>query len=272
MRRCRHILTVSLVAVVNTVGCGGSSHRPVNPEAMLDAAAAHPVASAQTEIDIRLEAHGATSLSAPIRVSLDGPYVSGGGRRIPSFDWRLSASAFGFPVGGHVTSTGTNVFLTIYGNDYEVGTAAVARANERIGGIELQPRAWFGLARIDGEGHEGGVDCERISAQLRGQELARQLAPLTAELGLTEPPVISGRARACVGYADRVLHELEVNALAAFHAADQARLGGASSVHLDLDAVLSDVGQPQQIPVPRGPHRPIQDLFLSLNDLGIPIP
>lgn len=266
------ILAILGIAVVNAVGCGGTSHEPVNPEAMLDAAAAHPISSARTEIDLRLHAVGAASLSAPIRVSLDGPYMSGNGARIPSFDWHLSASALGFPIGGRVTSTGTNVYLTIYGDNYEVGTAAVAAANERIGGVVLHPRDWFGRARIAGVGHEGGVDCELIAAPLRGGAMARQLAPLTGELGLSQPPAVHGTARACIGYDDRVLHELEVGALLAIPAADRPRLDGASAIELQLDLVLSDVGQPQRISTPSGQYRPIRDLALTLNDLGVPIP
>jgi hypothetical protein len=240
---------------------------------MLDAAAAHPVSSAQTEIDLHLQVQGVPQLSAPLRLRLAGPYVSGGGARIPSFEWRLSASALGFPVGGRAVSTGTNAYLSLYGNNYEVGTAAVAAANDRIGQVRLHPRTWFGRPRIAGDGHEGGADCERVSAPLRGDAMARDLAPLASDLGLTEPPAISGTAKACIGYDDRIFHELAVNALLAIPAADRSRLGGASSIRVDLDVVNSDVGHAQHISAPGGGgYRPIRDLALTLNDLGVPIP
>jgi hypothetical protein len=264
--RSRIILATLLVAIVNAAGCGGSSHETVNPEAMLDAAAAHQIASAQTEIDLRLQVRGVSQLSGPLRVRLSGPYVSGEGRQIPKFDWRMNASALGFPVGGHVVSTGTNAYLTVYGDNYEVGTDAVAAANERIAKAPtLHPRSWFGQARVDGEGHEGGVDCERISAPLRGDAVARDLAPLTRSLGLSEAPSVSGTASACVGFDDRVLHELEVGAVVG--------LQPGRSVALDLDVVISDVGEPQEISIPAGGgFRPIRDLALTLNDLGVSIP
>jgi hypothetical protein len=271
--RSRAILASLLIAVVNAAGCGGSSHPTVNPEVMLDAAAAHPIGSAQTEIDLGLQVRGVSRLSGPLRLRLDGPYISGGGARIPGFDWHLSASALGFPVGGRVVSTGTNAYLSVYGDNYEVGPTAVAAANERVGQVGLQPRAWFGPARIDGQGNEGGVDCERISARLRGNAMAHDLASLAGLLGLSGPPTVSGTARACVGFDDRVLHELAVDAVLGIPTADQARLGGATSIHLDLDVVISDVGQPQHISIPGGGgYRPIRDLALTLNDLGVPIP
>jgi hypothetical protein len=271
--RSRVILPVLLVVVVNAAGCGGTDHTTVNPEKMLDAAAAHPISSALTDIDVRMEARGVPQLSGPLRLRLSGPYVSGGGRQIPRFDWKMSASALGFPVGGRVVSTGTNAYLSIYGSNYEVGTDAVAAANQRIGeATAIHPRSWFGRARADGSGHEGGEDCERISAPLRGDALAGDLAPLTGSLGLSGSPSASGRATACVGYDDRVLHELEIGAVLGAPPGESLP-GGATSIALDLDAVISDVGEPQEISIPGGGgFRPIRDLALTLNDLGVPIP
>ena len=89
--------------------------------------------------------------------------MSGGGTRIPSFDWRLNATALGFPVGGHLVSTGSNVYLSIYGDKYEVGTEAVrpptsgsGHAASTGGPLSLHPRSWFGPARIDGTGTRAG--------------------------------------------------------------------------------------------------------------------
>jgi hypothetical protein len=264
--RSRIILAILLVAVVNAAGCGDTEHKPVNAEAMLNAAAARPVTSAQTDIDLRLQPRGVSPLPGPVRLRLSGPYVSGGGRQIPRFDWRLSASALGFPVGGHVVSSGTNVYLTLYGDKYEVGTEAVAAANERIAETAaIHPRSWFGRARVDGEGNEGGVDCERISAPLRGDVVARDIGPLLGDAGLSETPSVSGTASACVGYDDRVVHQLEARAVLG--------LQPGSAVAVDLDVVLSDVGEPQEISVPAaGGFRPIRDLALQLNDLGVSIP
>jgi hypothetical protein len=272
--RSRTILTILLAAIVNAAGCGGSDHKTVNPETMLDAAATHPIPSADTDTDLRLQVRGVQQLSGPLRLRLSGPYVSGGGRQIPKFDWRMNASALGFPVGGHLVSSGTNVFLTLYGDKYEIGTEAVAAANERIAASPgVHPRSWFGRARVDGQGYEGGADCERISAPLRGDAVTRDIAPLASSLGLSEAPSVSGTASACVGFDDRVLHELEIGAVLGVPAADQPTLRGVSSIALDLDLVLSDVGKPQEISIPApGGFRPIRDLALTLNDLGVSIP
>ena len=260
-----------LLIAAALAGCGGgSNHETVPAEAMLDSAAAHPIRSADAEIEARLRVDGVPRLSGPITLRLDGPYRSGGGTRIPSFDWRLSASALGFPVAGRLVSTGDNVYLTVYGNQYEVGAPAVAEANARLaeaGGLRLDLRSWLGPARVTGQDTAGGVDCERVAAPLRGRHVARDLASLAQVLGV-EAPRTSGRAVACIGFDDRVLHELQLRASFGLSAADSARLGGASAIHLEADAELGDVGQPQEITAPGGSFRPIRDLFLTLNDLA----
>jgi hypothetical protein len=257
-------------------GCGGSSHSQVEPEKMLDSAAAHPIATARTEIDLRVQVRGAPRLSGPLHLGLEGGYVSGGDRRIPSFDWRFTASALGFPVGGNVVSTGHNAYLSVYGDNYEVGRAPVAAANEWISRTDesdesLDPRDWFGRAHVEGEGQEGGVDCERIVAHLRAVALTGELTALASGLGLSSPPTLRGTVRGCVGFDDRVFHELGVDAEVGIPAADRPQLGGATSARVDLEIVNSEVGEQQPISIPAGGgYRPIRDLFLTLNDLGVP--
>ena len=92
-------------------------------------------------------------------------------------------------------------------------------------------------------------------------------------MGFTEAPSVSGRATVCVGFDDRVFHGIEVGAVIGIPPANQTQLGGASSIALDLDAEISDVGEPQEISIPSGGgFRPIRNLVLTLQDLGVSIP
>jgi hypothetical protein len=267
----RRTAAIALLAVAALTGCGGSHHDQVNPERMLEGAARHPISSADAEIDARLRVSGVGRLSGPVRLRFEGPYVSGGAERIPSFDWRLSATALGFPITGRLVSTGDNAYLTVYGNQYEVGRAEVAAANDRLataGGLGIDLRSWLGPARVTGQGSAGGEDCERIAAPLRRDTATEELAPLADALGLPEPLAVSGRATVCVGFDDRTLHQLELRVAIGIPAADRAQLYGATGALLDADIVLSDVGEQQQIEAPSGSLRPIRDLFLTLTDLA----
>ena len=183
--------------------------------------------------------------------------MSGGRQRIPSFDWRFKASALGFPVGGRLVSTGDNAFLTVYGDQLR-GRASdrSAAANERLAAIGRAAPGPAPLARAarmsSARTMPGGVDCERIAAPLRGDAATEDLAPLAGALGLPQPLAVSGRATACVGYDDRVLHELELDAALGIPAADRAQLAGASGALLRADIVFSDVGEQQEIEAPSG--------------------
>jgi hypothetical protein len=276
--RSRIILAILLAAIVNAAGCGGSSHKQVEPEVMLDSV--QPIPTAHTEIDLGVRVNGVSQLSAPLHLKLEGGYVAGQRRRIPSFDLKLTASALGFPVDGELVSTGLNAYLSVYGDNYEIGSDAVTAANEAINQadesddpLDLQPRDWFGRARVDGQGNEGGVDCERISAPLRAVAMTGNLDALARALDLSEPPLVKGRVRACVGFDHRFFNEFGMDADLLIPEADQPRLRGATSIHIDLDVVNSDVGEQQDISIPAGGgFRPIRDLALTLNDLGVSIP
>jgi len=261
-----------LIALTALAGCGGESHLRVDPEAMLDSAAAHPIRSADVDLDIRLQVEGRSRFSGPLRLRLEGPYAAAPSG-VPRFDWRLSASALGFPVGGRLVSTGGDAYLSVYGDDYEVGPAAVASANARLRALgPFRPGAWLRRARDVGEGNEGGVDCERISAPLRAAAVRRYLVPLAEMLGLARPLGVSGTVGSCIGFEDRVIHELEMDARIAIPPADRPALGGATGAQLSVDLVASDVGRPQRIAAPSGQFRPITDLLLTLNDLGLRLP
>src|SRR5262249_56118958 len=124
MHRARLSAALLAFATLIAAGCGGGdSHHNVDPEAMLDAAFSKPISSADVDADLALQVTGVPRLRTPARLHLEGPYVSGRGVRIPSFDWDLTAILAGFPVDGRLVSTGENLFLSVYGDTYEVGGA-----------------------------------------------------------------------------------------------------------------------------------------------------
>jgi hypothetical protein len=251
------IVVVALWAGLG-VGCGGDEEEPrqVDAEALLDSAFRHPVGSAVTSIDLVAGAAAVPSLSVPVSLSLDGPFVSGGGARIPSADWELAAEVAGFGVDGELVSTGDNVYLSVFGDNYQVGRAAVEERRQTLADPGLDPRSWFGPATYQGDEEVEGTATARIDAPLRSARLAADIEGLSGRLGLqaVRPPAGPGTIQAWVGIDDGIVRGLRIDA----------------GEDLAVDVVLSEVGEPQEITIPAGGgFKPIGDLLSSLQDLGV---
>src|SRR5262245_12461403 len=265
-------ICATLLALIGG-GCGGGPERRsgVDPEAVLDGAFSHPIESAEIGADL-----GITGIPRLGRTSvrLEGPYVSGHGERIPRFGWQLKAKVAGFGVDGELVSTGDDLFLSLYGDNYRVGTEAVADVNRRVAaGFGLRPRGWLGPARYESDEEVAGVRTAHITAPLRGAAVGKDFEDLFARLGLSHPPAIHGTAEGWVGVDDNRLRRLKLDAVVTIPPPQRARLGGAGVIHLTGDVTAEEVGESQEITIPAGGgFKPIRDLFLSLNDLGVPVP
>jgi hypothetical protein len=253
-------------------GCGGGDGGKaplVNPDALLDSAAAHPVRSADVDGRARLSLDGSSTLSEPVTLSVDGPYISGGGERIPSFDWKFNVKVLGFGVGGKLVSTGRNVFLSPFGDNYELGEDATAAINAQVAASSLHARDLFGVARNKGNEEVNGVETQHVSAELQGKEVAEALHPLRDALGLSHVPAPVGRIDAWIGLDDRTVHKLSLDADFGIAPADRPRLGGARGGNLQAEVTLDDINEPQTVHVPGGGgYKPIGDLLLTLQDLA----
>jgi hypothetical protein len=268
---------VTLIVTIGTfpallAGCGGGDSRdtpPIDPEALLDSAAAHPVRSADLEGQARLTLEGSSLLSQPVTLRVKGPYLSGEGVRIPSFDWKFNVNVLGFGVGGKLVSTGENVFISPFGDNYEVGTDVVAAVNQEVAATEVPARDLFGAARNEGNDEVNGVETEHVSAEVQGKKVSEALRPLRDALGLTHFPAPVGRIGAWIGVDDRTVHKLSLDLDFGFAPADRAKLGGARGGSLQVEVMLDEINEPQSVHVPGGGgYKPIRDLFLTLSDLG----
>jgi hypothetical protein len=267
----RLILALGMLAVL-LAGCGdgdGGDAPLEDPDALLDAAAAHPVRSADVAGEARITLEGSSLLSEPVTVRVEGPYVSGGGERIPSFDWKFNLKVLGFGIGGKLVSTGENVFVSPFGDNYEVGTAAVAAVNQRVAATSVPARDLFGPARNEGNEEVDGTDTQHVSAEIEGKEVTAAFRPLRDALGLSHFPAPVGRLGVWVGIEDRTVHKLALDADFGIAPADRARLGGASGGSIEVEATLDEINEPQSVDVPGGGgYKPIRNLFLTLQDLA----
>lgn len=270
----RRVITLflALVALTALAGCGGGGgdDRPlVDPDVLLDSAAAHPVRSADVEGQAKLTLEGSSLLTQPVTLRVQGPYVSGGGERIPSFDWKFNVKVLGFGVGGKVVSTGENVFISPFGDNYEVGSDVIAAVNQQIAASSTHARELFGTARNEGNEEVNGVDTQHVSAEIEGKKVTEALRPLRDALGITHFPTPVGRIGAWIGVDDRTVHKLTLDADFGLAPADRARLGGARGGNLQVEATLDEIDEPQSVHVPGGGgYKPIRHLFLTLQDLA----
>jgi hypothetical protein len=253
----RLVIALAACAALGLGSCGGGDdeRRQVDPEALLDSAFSRPVSSAVTRIEFVAGAGSVPSVRAPVSISLDGPYASREGM-VPSADWELEAEVAGFGVDGELVSTGEDVYLSIFGDNYRVGRAAVAARREALADPGLEPRSWFGPATYEGDEDVEGTETARIDAPLRGARLASDLESFGGRLGLpsVRPPVAGGTIQAWIGIDDGTVRELRID-------------GGED---LALDVVLSEVNEPQEITIPAGGgFKPIDDLLASLQRLGV---
>jgi hypothetical protein len=207
---------------------------------------------------------------------MNGPYVSGEGVRIPSVDWEVDANVAGFGLDGELVSTGEDVFISVFGDNYRVGAAAVAQWNHSLAGQVTQPRAWFGKATYEGDEEVDGVDSARISARLRGERMVEDLGAIGADLGLgeaaLEPRIQGGRIDAWIGVDDETIHQLRVIGDFKIPADQRPTFRGATGGAFGLEVVLSDIGAEQEITIPEGGgFKPIGDLIDSINELSLAI-
>ena len=131
--------------------CGGSSGGDV--KSVLNQAFATPVKSANINLNLQLTLNGIKQLNGPVKLSLQGPYESGGSQTIPKVDWDIAASASGQNFDAGFISTGDDAFVTFQGQNYDLGKAAVAQLNQQIknsagkqkglGQFGIHPRNWL---------------------------------------------------------------------------------------------------------------------------------
>src|SRR3954447_13131820 len=169
------LLVIALAAAV-LAACGSSNSGDVKDT--LDKAFSTPIKSAQIDLEVTLKLDGVKQLNGPVKLSVQGPYESGGSQTIPKADWDIAASAAGQNFSAGFTSTGDNAWVGFQGQNYEVGKVAVAQVNRQIkqaAGANKQkglsqfgvdPRDWLTDAKDEGTEKVGGVETDHVSAAL----------------------------------------------------------------------------------------------------------
>jgi hypothetical protein len=283
----------ALAALLAACGSGSSS----NVADTLDTAFSTPIKSANISLDVTINLDGIKQLNGPIKLSVQGPYESGGSQTIPKADWDIAASAAGQNFTAGFISTGDNAWVAFQGQDYEVGKAAVGQVNAQIkqaagtnkkkglSQFGIDARKWLTDAHEEGSEKVAGVDTNHVSAALdvshflddvnqlvqkaggsaAGAPTVPQLTP--AEKQKIEQVVKNPRFDVYVGKTDHVIRRLSADLSFNVPSAQQAQVGGLKSGTLSFSIEFADVGKPQTITAPTS-AKPLSVLTSQLGGLG----
>jgi hypothetical protein len=296
MRRPKLISLLAALAALTLSACGGGGDDK-EVRSLLDRAFRQPIESAVVTADLEIEVKGIEQLKDPIRIKLTGPYVSGGGKRIPGFDWNVSFAGGGQTISAALTSTGQNVWVTFQGTPYQVGEESVRAFNRRLAQLQRQdrnrslsqfgihPRDWLVEGKDEGDEEVAGVETTHVRAKVDVAKMLDDLNRLAERTGSTvpgapQPPKLTDSQQrdieqavddptldVYVGKRDSTIHRLAANLSLDVPKEAQQQVGGITGGRISFSIEFSQIGRPQRIEGPRS-ARPIQELAQQLGGLG----
>src|SRR3954464_5869061 len=265
------LISLALLAAL-LAACGGGSSSDVNDT--LDKAFSTPIKSARIDLEVSLQLDGVKQLNGPVKLSVQGPYETGGSQTIPKTDWDIAASAAGQNFSAGFISTGDNAWVGFQGQNYEVGKDAVAQINQQIkqaagqsnkkglSQFGIDPRDWLKDAKDEGDEKVGGVDTDHVSATLDVGKFLDDLNRIVRKAGGTtgttaqitpaqkkqiQDVVENPRFDVYAGKDDHVIRRLSSDLSFSVPSDKQAQVGGLKSGTLSFSIEFANVGQPQTI-------------------------
>src|SRR3954468_16407398 len=288
----RLALLVAALSVVLLAACGGKSSGDVKDT--LDKAFSTPIKSATIDLELGLKVEGVKQLNGPVKLSVQGPYETGGKQTIPKADWDVAASASGQNFSAGFISTGANAWIGFQGQNYEIGQQAVAQINQQIkqagsqkknkglSQFGIDPRDWLKDAKDEGSEKVGGVETDHVSAALDVGRFLNDLNKVVRKAGGTtgstaqitpaqqkqiEDVVKNPRFDVYVGKDDNVIRRLSADLSFSVPSDKQSQVSGLKSGTLSFSIDFVDVGKPQTINAPKN-AKPLTDLTTQLGGLG----
>jgi hypothetical protein len=285
------LLCVALSAALLSA-CGGGDSDDV--KGTLDKAFSTPIKSARIDLEVTLKLDGIKQLNGPIKLSVQGPYESGGSQTIPKADWDIAASAAGQNFSAGFISTGDNAWVGFQGQNYEVGKQAVTQINKQIkqaagqndkkglSQFGIDPRDWLTEAKDEGDEKVAGVETDHVSARLDVGKFVDDLNELVKKAGSStgtsaqitpaqkkqiEDVVKNPRFDVYVGKDDSVIRRLSADLSFTVPSQQQAQLGGLKSGTLSFSIEFAEVGKSQTITAPQN-AKPLSELTSQLGGLG----
>jgi len=287
------LLCLAVFAAALTA-CGGGNSADATDT--LNKAFSTPIQSARIDLEVSIKLDGVPQLKDPIKLSVQGPYESGGSQTIPKANWDISASAAGQNFSAGFVSTGENAWVQFQGQSYEIGSAAVAQINKQIkqaastnkqkglSQFGIDPRNWLEDAKSEGTDTVAGVETNHVSATLNVGKLLDDLNQIVKKAGSS----ISGSSSAQLspsqkkqiqdvvenptfdvyaGKDDNVIRRLSADIAFKVPSDKQAQVGGLKSGTVSFSIEFADVGKPQTITPPTN-AKPLSALTSQLGGLS----
>src|SRR3954462_4061057 len=193
-RTFRPVLLLALTLAASLLAaCGSGSSADVKDT--LDKAFSTPIKSARIDLEVTLKLDGIKQLNGPVKLSVQGPYETGGSQTIPKTDWDIAASAAGQNFSAGFISTADNAWAGFQGQNYEVGKAAVAQINQQIkqaagqnkqkglSQFGIDPRNWLKDPKDEGDEKVAGVETHHVSAALDVSKFLDDLNQIVKKAG-----------------------------------------------------------------------------------------
>jgi hypothetical protein len=185
LRRVRRIVVLLLLAALGLGGCGGGEDKE-SVQDILDRAFRQQIRSADLRIEAEIDLEGGESAGRPVRIEAAGPFRTNRGK-LPSadIDLRIGAEGAGQTIQTGFLSTGDRAYVKFQDAFYEQPAAEVRRANRALSkhrrrsgslrALGIDPRAWLGRAREEGEEEIDGVQTRHVSGTLDVEAVMRNL-------------------------------------------------------------------------------------------------
>ncbi|HYY23452.1 MAG TPA: hypothetical protein VE780_16390 [Thermoleophilaceae bacterium] len=293
MPRATRILLAALFALALSAaaGCGGgaSSDQSKPAQDLLRTAADRPARSADLSVVARATLRGGLVPSGPFRLSVSGPYRSGGAGALPSLDWKLTGEGVGQRLGLRLVIAGGDAYIGYEGRTYALGRRLGGRAGrgtskERgLRRLGLDPASWLKDGKVGAGPRVDGVPTREASGQLDVGRVLHDVNKLiqspAVRAGLppgTPVPTISDRAigqiedavkdprvTVDVGRRDNIVRRASVQLGFNVPEDQQSRAGGVEGGTLSVVVRQAHVNGDQRVVAPSG-ARPLSELLRRL--------
>ncbi len=177
------------------VGCGGSGSASSSQDPRTALRAVKPIKAATVDAVLTLALdHAPAGVGSPVELRLGGPLRSNGAGRLPSLDWAIAFHGFGTAFKSRLVSTGSNVFVRLGGEDFQVGEQTIGEINQsasQAGGagkgsglsaLGVDPLGAIGTVKAAGSGAIGGTKTTHYTGTIDKSRMLDQVQRLLTNL------------------------------------------------------------------------------------------